>query len=42
MEKIITFFDPFFISGNNQAVRLPKSYRINTDTLLIQKISNTA
>ncbi len=30
-----------FISGNSQAVRLPKEYSFNEKELLIQKIGNT-
>lgn len=30
-----------FLSGNSQAVRLPKEYNFNEKELLIQKIGNT-
>ncbi len=30
-----------FISGNSQAVRLPKEYQVNEKELYIQKIGNT-
>ena len=30
-----------FISGNSQAVRLPKEFNVNERELLIQKVGNT-
>ncbi|MCD4655863.1 type II toxin-antitoxin system VapB family antitoxin [bacterium] len=30
-----------FKSGNSQAIRLPKEYRVNEEELIIQKIGNT-
>ncbi len=30
-----------FMSGNSQAVRIPKSYNIREDELIIQKIGDT-
>lgn len=30
-----------FVSGNGQAVRLPKAYRVDTDKLHIQKIGDS-
>ncbi len=30
-----------FKSGNSQAVRIPKSYNISEDELIIQKVGNT-